>query len=428
MRADHAAVLAPAAPLRVLVVYAAYTTRSNLLDSLYSLRRFTRHRVAYLNIAARRMPGLVARQPWDLIVFHTLFFSRKFDREQQLALFDRVMPLAANTARKVLTPQDEFVNSDIVCDFARRIGAHMICSVQPPAAWPAVYGALDGSGIRLRGILTGYLDRDRVAACARFLTPEHRRPIDVGYRTIGKPVPWFGRHGFLKQTIAQAFTPALAAAGLRHDISTEDRDALASSAWYDFLGRCRYTLGVEGGTSILDQDGSIRRRSDAFQREHPDAAFEQIEAAAFPGVDGSFAGFAVSPRHLEACMTGTCQILTEGEYSGVLQPNVHYIPVTKDLSNVDAVVRQLGDEALRRRIVDNAYRDIVLSGRYSIERYPEAVIGDAAERPLPRPLGLGTTLKMALLHALLWLLDAADRLAARAWVGFKIWRLGRGKA
>lgn len=417
----EAARAAAGAPLRVLVVYAAYTTRANLLDSLYSLRRFTHHRVAYLNIAARRIPGFVARLPWDVIVFHTLFFSRKFEREQQLVLFDRAIALATNPARKVLTPQDEFVNSDIVCDFARRIGAHTICSVQPTTAWPAVYGALDGSGIRLHSILTGYLDRDRIAACARFLAPGHERPIDVGYRTIGKPVPWFGRHGFLKQTIAQAFAPALAAAGLRHDISTEDRDALAGSAWYDFLGRCRYTLGVEGGTSILDQDGSIRRRSDAYLREHPDADFEQVEAAAFPGVDGSFAGYAVSPRHLEACMTGTCQILTEGEYSGVLQPDVHYIPVAKDLSNVDAVVRQLGDETLRRHIVDNAYRDIVLSGRYSIDRYPRAVVGDADARAR----GRAAEAVMALVHAALRLLDWADRLAARAWVGFKARRIRR---
>jgi hypothetical protein len=422
MPAEAARAATPGTPLRVLVVYAAYTTRSNLLDSLYSLRRYTHHRVAYLNIAARGIPRWVARRPWDVIVFHTLFFSRKFEREQQLALFERAMPLAANAAHKVLTPQDEFINSDIVCDFARRIGAHTICSVQPVTAWPAVYGTLDGSRIHVRAILTGYLDPGRVADCARFLAPGHERPIDVGYRTIGKPVPWFGRHGFLKQTIAQAFTPALAAAGLRHDISTEDRDALAGSAWYDFLGRCRYTLGVEGGTSILDQDGRIKQCSDAYLRQHPQAEFEQIEASAFPGVDGSFAGFAVSPRHLEACMTGTCQILTEGDYSGVLEPHVHYIPVAKDLSNVDAVVRQIGDEAWRRRIVDNAYRDIVLSGRYSIDRYPQAVLADAGA---PRDRSLTAESGLALVHAALWLQDAADRLAARAWVGLKARRMRR---
>ena len=54
--------------------------------------------------------------------------------------------------------------------------------------------------------------------------------------------------------------------------------------------------------------------------------------------DGRLQLFAISPRHLEACATRTCQVLVEGEYSGVLRPGEHYIPVRKDLSNLDDVL------------------------------------------------------------------------------------------
>ena len=34
----------------------------------------------------------------------------------------------------------------------------------------------------------------------------------------------------------------------------------------------------------------------------------------------SYAFFAISPRHLEAVITKTAQVLVEGRYSGVLEP------------------------------------------------------------------------------------------------------------
>ena len=46
----------------------------------------------------------------------------------------------------------------------------------------------------------------------------------------------------------------------------------------------------------------------------------------------SYAFFAISPRHLEAVVTKTAQVLVEGSYSGVLEPERHYIPVRRDFS------------------------------------------------------------------------------------------------
>ena len=48
--------------------------------------------------------------------------------------------------------------------------------------------------------------------------------------------------------------------------------------WYRFLARCRYTIGMEGGSSILDRDGSVRACVEARLAEQPDATF------AAPGV------------------------------------------------------------------------------------------------------------------------------------------------
>ena len=411
--------LAAARRLDILVIYCAYTTRSNLLDSLYSFRRYTSHRIYYFNIAARGLPKVIANAQWDLIVFHTLFFTRKFDRDRQLVIFDKVAALSANPSPKILSPQDEFINSDIVCNFARSIGAQTICTVQPPSVWPEIYGELEE--VELRSVLTGYIDPARVAKCTKYLATSHQRKIDVGYRTIGKPVPWFGRHGFLKESIAHRFSAVLSLTGMSYSISTEDKDALVGDSWYDFLGNCKYMLGVEGGTSIYDRDGSIKAKVDEFLKNHTMTSFDLVESECFKGIDGKFRGFAISPRHLEACMTGTCQVLTEGEYSGILRPYEHYIPVSKDLSNVEEVVRLIESDHLREAIVANAYRDIVQSGDFSIDRYPKVVIGSIEAASTTQNRNSLQPIKMFLIYWVLYLLDAADHCIAKLRAQYKLW-------
>ncbi len=71
-------------------------------------------------------------------------------------------------------------------------------------------------------------------------------------------------------------------------------------------------------------------------------------------------------------------MLFEGEYSGVLRPMVHYIPLKKDFSNFDQVVGLIGDPGVRAEIVENAHRDLIRSGRYSYEQFVAGVDDDLA--------------------------------------------------
>lgn len=396
--------------LHILVVYSAYTTRTNLVDSLYSFRSYTNHYIYYYNIRLRRIPKLFLSIKFDLVVFHTLFFSNKFERERQVRLFEKVYALCEAQSRKVITPQDEFVNSDIVCDFIKKTGIDAVFTVQPRNVWKAIYGSVDEQ-TKIYGVLTGYLDRKRIAECAHLLSPGRQRQITVGYRAIAKPVVWWGRHGYLKERIAKVFEQQLRLSQVDFDISTDEKDAKSSLSWYSFLGNCKYTLGVESGTSLLDFDGSIKRTTEDYLRAHPHASFEEIEAACFPHLDGHFEGYEISPRHLEACMTGTCQILTEGSYSGILKPNIHYIPVAKDFHNINEVIELIKSDHRRSEIVDNAYRDIVMSGMCDMEIFPATVIGEPWRYPI-HTYGYGSKLKMYVLFLALRALDFIDRYIA----------------
>ena len=259
-----------------------------------------------------------------------------------------------------------------------------VFSVAPASEWPKIYDGLDLERVGLSRVLTGYLDEHTLARTQRILGEGRERTIDIGYRTVpGKP--YLGRHAILKAEIAEVVRERAEARGLRVDISTRAEDTFYGDDWYRFLASCRYTIGMEGGASILDRDGSVRACVESRLEEKPAAGFSELEAACFPGRDGELELYAISPRHLEACATRTAQILVEGDYGGILRPGTHYSPLRRDLSNLDAVldvVAERPDHATE--IADNAYRDVVASGQYTYRRLVEEV-----ERELPSPAPAG---------------------------------------
>jgi hypothetical protein len=358
----------------VLVVYAAFPTRATLLDALYSFRRYAAGRIYYLNLRLKKIPWYIRKTKFDLIVFHTLFFSGRYDSAAFRRLMRKASPLADMDAVKVILPQDEFINAKVVNEFINAFDINVVFSVQPEHEWPAIYKMIDRTRCHIHRVLPGYLDDFRLKKMQKYMNSSGKRPIDIGYRTTGNPYPWFGRHGYLKKQIADIFAPKAKEQGLNVDISTSAADTLLGDDWYRFLCVCKYTLGVEGGTSILDYDGSIKERTEQFCRANPNATFEDIEKACFPGLDGQFHGYAISPRHLEACAAKVCQVLTEGEYNGILHPGKHYIPVKQKFTNVDEVLEKIKEDDLRNEITETAYRDIVLSGNYNYRRFVEMVM------------------------------------------------------
>lgn len=371
--------------MEILVVYSGFTRRPTLLEGLLCYERYSGCKVSYYNTRLPFADILVKRRNFDLVIFSTLFFSRRihkhgFQRDTAAASW-----ISKLSAVKVATPQDEYINSKYVNDFIDRIGISTVYTVQPKSVWDKVYPNAKSRGVKLRPALTGYLDDTLVADVIREdLFPLTGRKIDIGYRTTGVPPVWYGRHAVLKIEIANRVKPVAIQRGLTVDISTSPDDTIANESWYQFLGGCRYTIGVEGGTSIIDFDGSIKDAVEKYIANNSNAQYDEVEKNCFPGLDGTFSGFALSPRHLEACMTRTCQILIEGDYNGVLQPWKHYIPLKRDFSNLEQVFDLFQDERLRKEIVDRAFVEIVKSGNYLISSMVKSLINDVRTDVSPK--------------------------------------------
>src|SRR5581483_320728 len=161
-----------------------------------------------------------------------------------------------------------------------------------------------------------------------------------------------------------------------------------------FLGSSRTTLGTESGASIVDFDGSLQERTEAYLTAHPAAPFDEVEREILAPFEGNAVIEAVSPRVFEAAGLGTAMVNFPGRYSDVIEPWAHYIPLEKDFSNFDEVVSAIRDDAVLEGLAARAHTDLVASGRYSLrtfvrgfDREIEARMQPAQRRPHPRLAG-----------------------------------------
>jgi hypothetical protein len=331
-----------------------------------------------LNLAVRSTPAYLTYVSFDLIIFHTTFLSNRWIPSLFEELCEKARPLKRIKAIKVALPQDEFIYTDLLCDFINEFEIDHVFSVAPEFEWKKIYHTVDHRKVRFDGVLTGYLDEATINKIHQMAQKIRTRTIDIGYRAW-RAAPWLGRHGRFKVAVAELFERHAPARGFVVDVSTREEDTFFGDAWYEFMLRCKYMIGVEGGASILDRDGAIKKRTEEYMALHPQASFEEVEQECFPNLDGSLSFFPLSPRHLEACATRTCQVLIAGDYNNILIAGKHYIELKRDFSNIDEVLDTLKEDRLRQEITDRAYLDVVESGKYSYRSFIEFITEKSLE-------------------------------------------------
>jgi hypothetical protein len=317
--------------------------------------------------------------PFDGVVLHTTFLCARWYRN--FADYERRFRwLARVDAPKVALPQDEYDHASVLDEWLAELGTTHVFSNFGAADRSALYPSMS-TRAELRQVLTGYIDPAVASRLSRTTVRHDARPYDVVYRAAKLPY-WFGSHGQLKHRIGDAAERCANALGLRKDVSTQPSSTIFGDRWLDFVMSGRATVGAESGSSVLDRRGEVRRRIESLLRERPGLTFEQVDERMPPGWD-SHRFFALSPRHLEAVITRTCQVLVEGSYSGVLAAGRHYLPVRRDLSNLDDAVRALADAETVETITEQAYDDVYRSGKYTYDVFAREV-WDALGEPVER--------------------------------------------
>lgn len=339
---------------------------STVAEHIQAFEQLSQFRVCKVNTDLG-FPPLLRRMQFPIIVMHySLFGSGQYPMSQEFIDYVR----ASSSSHKIAFFQDEYYFCQKRFRLINDLAIDCIYTLLEPENVAQVYGKYTAVP-RVITTLTGYVSDGLIEAARRYGTPDQARPIDIGYR--GRQLlPYMGREAREKTDIAERFAAMAAPLGLSLDVATKERERLYGSDWYKFLASCRACLGVEAGVSVFDLEGAVYARHEQLLQSHPQATYEELAAQLAPVMDrweNRVYYRTISPRHFESAAFRVCQILYEGRYSGVLEPGKHYIPLKKNFSNIDDVIRSLRDSEERRRITDAAYEDLIASGRYSYRRF-----------------------------------------------------------
>jgi glycosyltransferase involved in cell wall biosynthesis len=353
-------------PLKILVLYSANSAFTGcVMEHITSFTRYSRHSVHF----AHAVDGVDCQydmSKFDVVILH--YGVRLIHKEYISSKV--VEALRTCGAYKIMFIQDEYENVETTRGWMDLIGFHAVFTCVPDQQSHLVYPANRFPSTELVPTLTGFVPEE--LECRTSVRPLAERPIVIGYR--GRQLPFrFGRLAYEKFQIGSQMRSICEQRSISADIEWAEEKRIYGPQWYEFIASCRAILGTESGSNVFDEDGSLTQAMDDALRHDPALTFEEMHRQFLAHRDGQIRMNQISPRMFEAAALRTALVLFEGEYSGVLQPREHYIPLKKDFSNVDWVLEQLEDVRELERMVDRTYRDIVRSGKYTYRAFVSTV-------------------------------------------------------
>lgn len=306
-------------------------------------------------------------------------FFRNLLKTKKNSLFYNLTNFLINyNCIKIAFIQDEYYDTNLIKMFLELINVNTVFTNVPNEHISRIYNNLNTT--RFVFNLTGYVpdyNFDRI--------PIKNRKCDVFYR--GRELHyWYGHLGQDKMNIGKHMKEYCDKYKLISNIDWNGNNCIYGDEWFKVLGNSKVTLATESGTTVFDMDNSIvteinKHLEETPNRGHqngyskvPKYSYEEIcnlvnlKRNEVPNMGQ------VSPKMFESIMLGTVLVMYEGSYyPGFLIPNVHYIVLKKDYSNIKEVINKIKDDDFLQKMSDKAYDDIIKSGLYSYKKFIEMV-------------------------------------------------------
>lgn len=350
-----------------------YTNTVRDYDQAFSL--YSRHAVTVLDLMAN--DWTIDFNRFDLVLVSYSFFS----------CVDVIDPLIVKKFRMFQGPkvgifQDEYTYFLRARESLLKMGFTLFITCVPRRFWRDVFRD-EFASMPLVQALTGYVPENLLQLPPP--RPIAERRWHIGYRS--RLVPFrYGRLTMEKYTIGVEMRKRCEERGIPANIDVTTAGRIYGDAWPAFIRDCRTMLMTESGSNVFDFSGKVIPQLNRYLAEHPTASFEAVHKLFLEDIDDKILMNQISPKAFETAAMGTALICFEGEYSGVIKPDIHYIPLKKDYSNVDEVFEKLRDTDLLETLAQRTRDDIILSGRYSYQRYIARVDGILEGLPRSQPL------------------------------------------
>lgn len=347
---------------RVLCVYAASQTyTSTVFEHLEAFGKYSRYGWSFVDIGLFN-GGAVNLQAFDAVVLHysvRLPFGQVSGAGQKaLREFPRL---------KVLFIQDEYDRTNVVKTIINAVGFGLVFSVVPEHSLPRIYSPLEFPGTRFVSNFTGYVPDGLAAHIGDSIVPSKRR-LTVAYR--GRPLPLrYGKLGQEKVEIGRRVRAYCRDHGIPCDIAWDESARIYGDKWYRFIASAKAMLGTESGSNVFDWDGTLEQEISRYRVINPGRSDDEIYSAVVASRELDGLMNQLSPRIFEMAAARTVMVLFEGAYSAVLKPDIHFVPLKKDFSNLEQVFATLNDDEAVDAMAERAYRDIILSERHSYRQF-----------------------------------------------------------
>ena len=356
-------------------------------DSVTKLKKLSRSNIHILNL----YPNLSFKQSIDLTDFHGIIIHNTVAyNPKTLYTLDKDLSLKNFSGIKILFKQDEHVRSHETARFIGKTNIDLVLTCLPENEINKVYPKKLVGNAKFLSHYTSYISDDLIKLAT---SNEYLRSTDIGYRGSIQPLQC-GVLGYEKWHIGDAIQNKLKNTLFNLDISSKWSSRIHGADWINFLLSSKATLGVESGSNLFDFTGEVESKCNRFERKnvHLKNNFEKLyhkaHAEFLHKYEDNVHYAQISPRHFEAAATKTLQILYEGEYSGIFVPYKHYLPLKRDLSNIEEVIELLSNTKKRRLITDCAFEEIALNPAFQIDpfiqRFDETLDQIAAEKKLSK--------------------------------------------
>ena len=351
--------------MNVLILYNSTQTFTNTVyEHVASFGDYSSHRVFYAHADPVAELNLDLKN-FDAIGIH---FSIRMPFDQVSTSVEKA--LKAFGGLKFLFIQDEYDFPQRTWYWIRNLKINLVFTVVPEAGIETIYPKAEFPNTRFVTNLTGYVPENLPQA--QELPPPSERTLIVGYR--GRPLPIrYGQLGIEKIAIGQIVKTYCDEHGVRNDIAWSEESRIYGPKWYDFVVSCRSMLGSESGSNVFDWDGTLNHVIERYRSDNPGVLDDDVykDVIRPKEIDGLINQ--ISPRIFEAIASRTVLVLFEGEYSGVIQAGEHFIPLSKDGSNIVDVIGLLKNDAYVDAMADRAWHEIILSGKYSYKSFVRMV-------------------------------------------------------